>query len=438
MTQPAAFILSCGDELLFGHTIDTNAAWLAGECTGLGWRVVGHVTVGDVLQDIVAALREASRTADVVIMTGGLGPTEDDRTRYAIAEALGVHLAEDSDAIREIEAVFRRCRRPMRDVNRVQALIPEGAVRIANPNGTAPGIRAVLGNATIYAMPGVPREMREMFQRTVKPEMQGKNGDRREVLRRLRLFGMGESEISEAIRHLMHERDNPEVGTTVAEGVITVRIYARGDTIGGATAIADSAEREIRRILGDTVFGTDGETPASAAVKLLKEKHAFLCTAESCTGGMIAANVVDVPGASAVFMEGTVTYSNESKIAKLGVDPAIIGRFGAVSRETVVAMAEGALKNAGFASRPAYSLAVTGIAGPDGGTPEKPAGTIWIGCASLDEKGSGATRTMLANVVADRCGVRLYASHAALDLLRRTIAGLPFAKPVETTEWRVG
>ncbi|MDR1612755.1 MAG: competence/damage-inducible protein A [Planctomycetota bacterium] len=438
MNQPTAYVLSCGDELLFGHTVDTNAAWLARECTGLGWRILGHRTVGDVTRDIAEAFREASSRADVVILTGGLGPTNDDRTRQALAEALGVELYEDPRALSEVEDVFRRFNRPMSAVNRVQALIPRGTTRIFNPDGTAPGIRAALGNAVIYVLPGVPREMRGMFNGTVKPELEKTHGGRREALRRLRLFGKGESDVGEAIRHLMGERDNPEVGTTVADGIITVRIYAKGDTLDQALAIADAAEAGIREALGGEVFGVEDETLASTVVEALKKSGGILCVAESCTGGMIAGQIVDVPGASTVFMEGTVAYSDAAKIHRLGVDPSGIERHGAVSRETAIGMARGALERASVKTLPAYSLAVTGIAGPDGGAPEKPVGTVWIACGAIDRDGGGTMRSRLYNTVADRYGTRLRATHAALDLLRRILVGLPLDPGTEETPWRPG
>ncbi len=437
MTQPTVYILSCGDELLFGHTVDTNAAWLAQECSVLGYRVVGQRTVGDVTPDIVSAFKEAAAKADVVILTGGLGPTADDRTRHALAEALGVPLEENPEAVKEIERIFQRYNRCMGDINRVQALIPKGAARIFNPHGTAPGIHAKLDGAEVFVMPGVPREMREMFTETVMPELQKRASDEFETLRRLHLTGTGESVIGDAIRHLMGEKSNPEVGTAVAEGIITVRIYAKGSSKAEADALAAKTEADIRSVLGDHVFAADGETLQQVVVQALRENNAILSLAESCTGGMIAEHIVDVPGSSDVFVEGIVSYSNAAKINRLGVPVEIIEKYGAVSRETVIAMAEGVLRKGGFTQRPAYSLAVTGVAGPDGGTPEKPVGMVWIACASIDKDGNGTTRAMLYNTVADRYGVRLRSTHAALDLLRRVLNGIGNTREVEETTWKM-
>ena len=435
MKQPTIYLLSCGDELLFGHTIDTNSAWLAEQCTLLGWRIVGHRSVGDVTPDIIGAFLEASGKANAVVLTGGLGPTQDDRTRQALAHAMGTDLAEDPEALEEIKAMFRRFNRPMSDANRVQALIPVGAKRIVNPNGTAPGIEAELNGARVFCMPGVPREMREMFKQTIAPFLKSAEGRTHEIMRRLHLCGRGESDIGAAIKHLMGERSNPEVGTAVAESIITVRMYAKGDTPAEAQKAADRAETDIRRVLGEDIFGVDGETLATSVAQLLKERKASLMVAESCTGGMLSSLLVDVPGVSEAFLEGVVSYSNLSKILRLGVSGDIIEKYGAVSRETVAAMAEMPLRM-GDHPRPVYSLATTGVAGPDGGTPEKPVGTVWIACSHLNENGDGITRTMLYSTVTDRHGVRMRAANAALDLLRRTIKGYPSNYKVEERNWK--
>ncbi|MDR1520109.1 MAG: CinA family nicotinamide mononucleotide deamidase-related protein [Planctomycetota bacterium] len=435
MRQPTVYLLSCGDELLFGHTVDTNSAWLAEQCTLQGWRLVGHRTIGDITPDIVSALLEASALAEAVILTGGLGPTRDDRTRQALAHALGVELREDPEALAEIQAIFKRYNRPMAEANRVQALIPAGAGRIVNPNGTAPGIRAVLRDAKIFCLPGVPREMREMFKQSILPVLKGAEGAAQEVMRRLHLCGRGESDIGAAIRHLMGERSNPEVGTAVAESIVTVRLYAKGDTRTEAERTAAEAEADIRKALGHDVYGVDDETLAGCVVKLLAERSASLVVGESCTGGLLSSLIVDVPGASSVFRQGIVAYANAAKTDLLGVPAGIIGKHGAVSRETVSAMAENHLRRTNF-PLPAYSIATTGIAGPDGGTPEKPVGTVWIACSRLDPDGGGITRSFRLNTVTDRRGVRMRAANAALDLARRTILGYPSNYQVEESNWK--
>ncbi len=434
MRQPTVYLLSCGDELLFGHTVDTNSAWLAQECTLLGWRIVGHRTIGDVTPDIVGAFLDAASRADVVIVTGGLGPTRDDRTRNGLAHAMGVALFEDPEAVEEIAARFRQFKRPMGDINKLQALIPEGAKRIFNPAGTAPGIEADLLGARVFCVPGVPKEMRAMFDQTIRPHLTGAPGATSEYMRRLHLCGCGESEIGAMLQPLMRERSNPEIGTTVAETIVTVRLYANGATLDEAKRVSAEAEKEIRAILGDDIYGVDGETLQEAVYRLLKERGAKVVTAESCTGGMVAAMLVDVPGVSDVFLDGVVAYANETKTRRLGVPAEIIEKYGAVSQETARAMAETQLR-AGTFPAPVYAIATTGVAGPDGGTPEKPVGTVWIACSRLDPDGHGMTRTMLFNTVSDRHGIRLRSANAALDLLRRTILDIPVRSEVEDFTW---
>lgn len=435
MKQPTVYLVSCGDELLFGHTVDTNAAWLAEQCGIAGWRVLGHRTIGDVTPDIVGAFLEASSKADVVIATGGLGPTPDDRTRNALAHAMGVELREDPEAVEEIRERFRRFNRPMAEVNRVQALIPAGAERIVNHWGTAPGIQASLGSARVFCLPGVPKEMRELFNQTIRPVLEGVPGAASLAMRRLKLCGRGESDIGQRIRHLMGERSNPEVGTTVAESIITVRLYAKGGSEAEAARIADEAGEEIRAAFPHDVFGVDDETLQGRVHALLLERGARLVTAESCTGGMLASMMVDVPGVSDTFIDGVVAYANETKIRRLGVREATLAAHGAVSRETAHEMASMPLLNGDYPC-PVFSLATTGVAGPDGGTPDKPAGTVWIACARLDPDGSGVTRTMLYKTISDRSGVRTRAANAALDLLRRTLLGYPAEYDVLDQAWR--
>ncbi len=289
MKQPSVYLISCGDELLLGHTVDTNSAWLAEQCGRAGWRVLGHRTIGDVTPDIVGAFLEASSKADVVIATGGLGPTPDDRTRNALAHAMGAGLWEDPEAMEEIRERFRRFDRPMEDVNRVQALIPEGAERIVNHWGTAPGIQAVLGNARVFCLPGVPKEMKELFNQTIRPALEGVPGAASLVMRRLKLCGRGESDVGQKIRHLMGERSNPEVGTTVAESIITVRLYAKGDAPDEAARIADEAEKEIRAAFPHDIFGVDDETLPQCVHNLLLRTRSSTGSSPTRTGRKSAA-----------------------------------------------------------------------------------------------------------------------------------------------------
>jgi len=422
MTSPRAAILSIGDELLLGLTVDTNAAWLCRQAGELGWTVTGIRTVGDVTADIVAALQAAVRGAELVLVTGGLGPTEDDRTREALARALGVPLEEREELVRQIEERFRQIQRPMRPVNRVQAQVPRGAQGIRKTCGTAPGIAAELGQARVFVMPGVPREMRVMFTDAIRPEIQLPATARVRRMREIHLFGIGESNVGEAIRDWMRESRNPTVGTTVHEGTITVRALAEGATAAEADALLAAVEADVRARLGEHVFGCDETTLAGAVVARLTARQETLALAESCTGGMIAAAVVDVPGASAVLREGVVAYANDAKTRRLDVPAAVLAAHGAVSPEVACAMARGARATSGAT----YALATTGIAGPTGGTKEKPVGTVCLALAT-PSRVCYTTRRFAG----DRYDNRVRATHVALDLLRRELAGLPQAGDVE-------
>ena len=400
--------------------VDTNSAFLSRELTARGWEVVGIRTVGDGCADIAAAFTAAAAQAQAVIATGGLGPTADDRTREALAMAMGEPLTEREDLLQQIEARFRLIKRPMRPNNRVQAMIPRSAEGIPNLYGTAPGIRCRLGDADVYALPGVPHEMREMFYRHVVPFLPPAAGGI--CMRHIHIFGIGESQVGEAIREWMQENGNPMVGTAVSDGVVTVRALARGRDGQEAALRCAEFEQRLRTLFQPHIFGADEETLAGAVVRLLAQQGRTLAIAESCTGGLLAGMVVDVPGASGVLREGIVAYANEAKEILLGVPGSLLAAHGAVSRQTAAAMAAGMRKRSGAD----YALAVTGIAGPEGGTEEKPVGTVWLALAAAD--GIFCVHHCFA---ADRRGNRVRACHAALDMLRRKAMMLPF--PWETT-----
>ncbi len=409
-------IISIGDELRFGLTVDTNAAFICRELTTRGWDVIGVQTVGDVCADIAAAFAAAAASAEIVIATGGLGPTADDRTREALSLALSEPLVEREDLLQQIAARFRLINRPMRPSNRVQAMIPRSAEGIPNSCGTAPGIRCRLAGAAVYVLPGVPHEMREMFSCHVLPSLPPLVPG--VCLRQIHLFGIGESQVGEAIREWMKEKSNPLVGTAVCDGIVTVRALARGRETSEANVLCAEFEHHLRALFPQHIFGVDDETLAGAVVRLLAQQGRTLAIAESCTGGLLAGLVVDVPGASCILREGIVAYANESKERLLGVPSTILAAHGAVSRQTAAAMARGIRAR----SCADYALAITGIAGPAGGTPDKPVGTVWLALAAAD--GIFCSCQCFA---ADRRGNRARACLAALDMLRRKAAALPFA-----------
>lgn len=408
-----AQLISIGNELTGGQTVDTNSPWLAQQLASLGVRCVRHVSIADELEPIRDAIVEASRAADVVLITGGLGPTPDDLTREALAAAMGVPLRLHPPSLIHIEDYFQRRGRTMHAANRQQAMIPEGATAIENPHGTAPGISAKLNRAAVFCMPGVPYEMKEMWQRGVRPDLD--TGAGRLVQERiLRTFGMSESEVGERIGDLMRRDRNPTVGTSAAELIISIRIVAEADHAEACQGMIDADAMEIRKRLGDVVYGEVNESLASAVGRLLIERRQTISTAESCTGGLIAKRLTDVSGSSGYMLQGFVTYSNESKSRLLGVPAELIATKGAVSRETAEAMAERCRHSSGTD----YAIAATGIAGPTGGTPEKPVGLVFVALASA---GKTIVKELRLGDNLRREQVRDRTAKAALNLLRLSL-----------------
>jgi nicotinamide-nucleotide amidase len=348
------------------------------------------------------------------VITGGLGPTRDDPTREALAAALGQPLQPDEAAAERIRAFFREIGRPMSESNLRQALIPRGCRVLENLWGTAPGIRAQLGRAVIYVLPGVPREMREMFARSVEADVRARAKGSAVAVRVLRTYGLGESVIGERLADLMVADRNPSVGTQASEGLISVRIMGRGSSPAEAKRLVDQDAAQVRTILGDSVFGEGDEGLDAAVGRLLAGVGRTVAVAESCTGGLIAKSLTDVPGSSAYFVRGYVAYSNESKAELLGVDPAMIESHGAVSEQVAQAMAVGCRHRACSD----YALSVTGIAGPSGGTPDKPVGLVYIGLA--DATGCTVCRMTFGGHL-DRQAIRDRACKTALDFLRRRL-----------------
>jgi len=406
-----AIILSIGNELTAGQTLDTNAAWLSQQLAELGVRVLRHVTTADELEPIRLEIERACERADVVLVSGGLGPTVDDLTRQALAEAMGVPLELREESIERIRAFFTARDRPMPETNVVQARFPAGSEPIANTCGTAPGIRARFKRATLFAMPGVPREMREMYRRDVRPRLIPRAGGAAMLAATLHCFGAGESDVAEQIFDLMERGKNPAVGTTARQGVIGVRIHARGSSHEQARSLLNETVEEVRRRLGSLVFGRDDETLASAVAQRLTSAGKTLSTAESCTGGLLAKRLTDVPGSSAYFRDGVVAYANEAKTRLLGVPAELIERHGAVSAPVVEAMALGCRQR----SRTDFAISVTGIAGPQGSTSDKPVGSVYIGLA--DESGCQVTPHRFGEFLS-RSEIRDRTCNTALNRLR--------------------
>jgi nicotinamide-nucleotide amidase len=373
-----AEIISIGSELTSGQNLDTNGQWLSLRLEAIGIPVGWHTTVADDLADNVAAFRIATQRAALVLVTGGLGPTQDDLTREVLAGVAGVELQFDQASFDHIQQMFARRKRPMPERNRVQALFPAGSEPIFNDRGTAPGIWMRIGSAAVACMPGVPSEMFAMFENEVKPRLSKMNlGGGVRIQRKINTFGSGESHIEEKLFDLTRRDHVPEVGITASDATISLRIFARAATPAEAQAQIAPIEQTIRERLGSLVFGADQEELQDVVVRLLTDKHLTLSSAESVTGGLVAQRLTQVPGSSGVFWGGVVAYDACIKVALLGVPSHLIDTHGVISTPVVEAMA------VGCRTRLHTDLAVStvGLAGPGGGTAEKPVGLVYVGLA---------------------------------------------------------
>jgi nicotinamide-nucleotide amidase len=407
--QKKASIVSIGNELLSGKTVDTNAAYIAAQLRTVGVPVLGVYGVGDEEPAIRQRLALAAQEADFIIISGGLGPTDDDLTRQAIAGFLGTDLVLREDLLATLRQFFERRAIEMVQRNVVQAYIPRGASPILNERGTAPGIRAEFDGKVLYSMPGVPSEMRHMLDTFVLPELRRLATDQAIVVKRLRCFGAGESKIAEMIGDAMERGRNPLVNCTVHDGVITLEVVAMASQADEAEAMATREEQSLRAVLGDLVFGTDLQTLGEVVGGCLVETGRTLVVAESCTGGLLASLITDVPGSSRYFTHGWVTYSNAAKQSELMVPPEMIDQYGAVSEQVAQAMAQGARRRSGAD----YAIGITGIAGPGGGSELKPVGLVYIAVDSRE--GAETSRYVFSW---DRSAVRLRTAQTALNLLR--------------------
>ncbi len=477
-------LISIGDELLNGATVDTNTAWLAARLHARGCAVVSHRTIGDDRPLIAAAVRDEIGQADVIITTGGLGPTDDDLTREGVADALGVGLHTDAAAEAHLRAFFARIGRRLTPTQFRQAMLPDGCELIPNPWGTAPAFAARAGNGCrIYVLPGVPSEMRGIFGASILPRLAGELGGRCTLVRVVRCFGATEAYVGEQVSDLMTRGRNPAVGITAADAIIGIRINATADTPAAAAELLDADLEMVRQRLGSYVFGEHdplapggvepaaanspraitrqqraagfsprgasgsdpapygdggsadeltaaGSDPASVAAAprgvetlqeavaaLLTASRQTLATAESCTGGLLSKLLTDVAGSSAFFLRGYVTYANSAKTDLLGVSGDALNTHGAVSEAVAIQMAEGCRRAAGSD----FSLSITGIAGPGGGSDDKPVGLVYLGAA--DASGTTVRRVQFGQHLSRR-DIRVRACHSALNLLRlRLIEG---------------
>lgn len=432
-------ILSIGDELVLGQTIDSNSAYISAKLAELGINPAEHRTVSDDRKTIAQAILQLTKSADAVIVTGGLGPTEDDLTREALADAMGTSLYMDATSLKTIEQYFQKLGRTVSPTNQVQALQPKGAAAIPNNHGTAPGIEARINDTPIYVTPGVPREMRAMLEAFILPRLQqeeqklsGKNKSVQKahhtiLTKKINTFGAGESEVGRRLDELMDRSANPRVGTTVADGLVSVRICSEFADSKTAHQQLQKTSDEVFKRLGATAFSTDDKTLGEVVYELLLEHSATVCTAESCTAGLLAAMLTQTPGASAVFRGGWITYCNQSKQQQLDVDSAALEKYGAVSAPVVRQMAMTALEKSGCD----FALSISGIAGPEGGTKDKPVGTVFASLAyrsnsALADNKKTSTRVMHLRLLGDRQAVRDHAAQSALQMLRLHLLDEPW------------
>jgi nicotinamide-nucleotide amidase len=369
-----ACIVSIGNELLNGQTLDTNANWLQRELLAMGIPTEGVWDVGDDIGRIVSTLRQASQVGNLIFITGGLGPTDDDITRQALADYLGVPLEFHQELFDKIEVFFKARKYPMTQINRVQAYIPKDASAIDNPIGTAPGIHASAKDNEYFSVPGVPVEMKGMFTDYIQPRLKSQHTGPIVLTGRIFCYGSGESTIAQMLGDRMKRGKNPLINCTVSGGDITLHIVAQADDFEKAQQMIAQQKQELCKILGPIVYSTEDKTIAEVTGQLLQKSKMTLVTAESCTGGLISKLLTDVPGSSDYYLGGWVTYSNEVKIRELGVPKELLEQYGAVSEPTAKAMVQGAMQNSGADA----AIAITGIAGPDGGTEQKPVGLVYI------------------------------------------------------------
>jgi nicotinamide-nucleotide amidase len=405
-----AEIIAVGSELLTPYRLDTNSLWLTDQLNKIGIRVIHKAVVGDSPDEMRSSFRHALDRADLIIASGGLGPTDDDRTRETVAELLGRKLRLDEAIVREIQERFRRFARTMPEINKRQAMVPEGATVLPNPRGTAPALWLESDGHIIVLLPGVPHELKSIFETEVRPRLAKISGDERLFTRDLRTTGLGESDVETRVRPLYQLY--PDTETTILAAPTGTQLHPRTWSRDAAKAekLLDEITDRMALALGEHLYSTSGEALEEVVARVLTENRATIAVAESCTGGMLAERLTNVPGSSSYFLGGVICYSNELKTVLVGVSQNLIETKGAVSSEVALALADGIRKRTGAT----LGVGVTGVAGPGGGTPEKPVGLVHIGLA--DEHGP---RERAYRFPGDRERIRQFASQAALDAVRR-------------------
>ena len=409
-----AELIAVGTELLLGSIANTDGQFLSQELSALGIAVYHHTVVGDNPGRLREAVELARSRADLIITTGGLGPTCDDLTKTVLAECFGRKLVYNEEAAARMEAYLRRMGRAITPNNYQQAYLPEGCVPFQNDWGTAPGCGFEADGVRVVMLPGPPSECRPMFRERALPYLRDWT-DGAIVSRTLHIFGMGESAVEDLLRDRMNAMENPTLAPYAKEGEVELRLTAKAADGHAAQALIAPAEEELRALLGDLIYGVDGDTLEGVCLRLLKEQGLTLSAAESCTGGLIAKRFTDLPGASAAFKGGVVSYWSEVKHDVLGVPQDLLDTCGAVSEPVARAMAEGVRTRLGTD----LGVSVTGVAGPDPDDRGNPVGLVYVGLAW-----DGGTFVRQVHTTGPRGRIRQTAAHHGFDLVRRRLTGL--------------
>jgi nicotinamide-nucleotide amidase len=405
-----AEIIAVGSELLTPQRVDTNSLFLTDQLNGLGVEVVTKCVIGDDLNRLADAVRRAVSRSEIVVLCGGLGPTEDDLTRDAVAAALERKLIYHPEITEVLEQRFAQLKRKMVEVNKRQAFLVEGAEMLPNDRGTAPGQWIEDSGSHVMLLPGPPHEMKAMFARQCLPRLA--RIVPRQVIRTLvlRVTGMAESDLDQLIAPVYKKYENPVTTILAAAGDLQIHLRARCATEGEAAALLVEVGGPIELLLGDRIYSRNGQSLEEVVGDMLRDRHNTLTVAESCTGGLLGERITSVPGSSTYFLGGFITYTNRMKVEWLGVPEETIAEFGAVSKETAEAMALGARRRTGST----YALAITGVAGPDGGSEKKPVGMVYVSLAD-----AAGCQVLHRQFIGDRPRIRQFATQMALDMLRR-------------------
>lgn len=411
-----AEIIAVGTELLLGQIVDTNTVEISESLAELGIGCFFHTSVGDNPLRLAAVLGQALLRSDLVIITGGLGPTEDDLTKEALAAVTGRSLKLHPEALAHVQGYFQAIGREMSENNLRQAMLPEGAEMLDNPRGTAPGVYLMSHGVHVFCLPGVPTEMRTMWKESVIPRLASISGGSAVIhSKTLRFYGIGESTLEEKVKDLLHNA-NPTLAPYASVGEARLRITARAESQEAATALIAPIEKEIMARVGEFLYGEGDDSLEGVVGRLLVERGLWLATAESCTGGLIAHRITNVPGSSAYLRQGWIVYSNQAKREELGVGQTTLERYGAVSEEVAAEMAKGALRRAAAD----VAVAVTGIAGPGGGSDVKPVGTVCLAVATVND-----LRAVTRHFRGNREDIKWRSASEALNLVRLALIGRP-------------